>query len=159
MGFFHEKDVRCEEDFLVKLHQSCRYLHLIHGHYIRLSSSGLAFKSCNIFDPYLLRNFNVLDYHWIVFDVVPANHPLVVLIWSMDKCGIEISNNLRNLDLYLCKTFFVIWNGVNKSDILIPWVEVGHTAITHSELYVVLPLIFSKNYEHHIIVPVGDKVL
>ena len=42
--FIHEHDVACEEDLLVQLYQSYRDLHLIPGHYIRLSMSSVAFR-------------------------------------------------------------------------------------------------------------------
>ena len=85
MGFIHEKYVACEEDFLVKIYQYYRDIHLIPGHYIRIFPSGIiAFKCCNVLSPYLLRYFNILYCHWKVIDLVDANHPLVVLIWSID---------------------------------------------------------------------------
>ena len=77
--FIHEIYVACEEDFLVQLYQSYRDIHLIPGRYIRLSLSVLAFKCCNVLAPYLLRNFNIMDFHWTVLDIVAANHPLVVI--------------------------------------------------------------------------------
>ena len=42
--FIHEKDVACEEDFLVQLNKSYRDIQLIPGHYIWIFPSGLAFN-------------------------------------------------------------------------------------------------------------------
>ena len=77
--FIHEKKFACEEDSLVQLYQYCRDLHLIPGHYIRIFLIGPAFKCCNVIDPHLLHDFNILDCHWKVIDLVDANNPLVVL--------------------------------------------------------------------------------
>ena len=132
---------------------------MIHGHYIRLSPSGLAFKRCNVLAPYLLRDFNIMDCHWTIIYLVAVNHPLVVLSWSIDECGVEIPSNLRTLDLSRCETFFVIGDGVNKSELLIPWVEVMQTTLMNSELNVWFPFRLSIDDEHHIVTPVGDEVL
>ena len=40
-----------------------------------------------------------------------------------------------------CEAFFVIGDGVNKIEILIPWVELVQAYRIHSELYVGFPLI------------------
>ena len=79
-GIFSQKYVTYEEDFLVQLCHSYRYLHLIPGHYIRLYPSSLAFKFFDVLALYLLRNFNVLDFHWTVLDMFSVNHLLIVFI-------------------------------------------------------------------------------
>ena len=86
--FIHEKHVACEEDFLVKIYQSYRDLQLIPGHYIWIFTSGIAFKCCNFLAPYLLRNFNILECHWTVLDLVAANQPILVIRRRIYECGV-----------------------------------------------------------------------
>ena len=71
--FFHKRDYACEEVLPVQIYQSYRYLHLISVHLIRISLSGIAFKYCSILAPHRLRNFNVLECHGTVLDLVAVN--------------------------------------------------------------------------------------
>ena len=159
MRFCSQKKVACEEYFLVQLYQSYRGIILIPVHYIRISLSGLDFRFWNILTPHLLCDFNVLDFHCIVLDLVSENHLLVVLRWRIDECSIDITSNLRTLGLSCCKTFFFIWDSVLKKKLFIPWIEIVQTALIHSELNVGFPLRLSMDDEHNLVAPVGDKVL
>ena len=133
-GIFNEKFVAYEEDFLVQIYHSYRDLQFTLNHNIWLSLSGIAFKYCNNFAPYLLRNFNVLDYYLSVLDLVAVNHPLVVRSCILHECGIESPSNLCTLDISCCETFFVLGDGVKKK-ILIPWVKVIQTNLMHFEFH------------------------
>ena len=121
--FIHKKDVACEEDLLVQLYQYYSDIHLIHGHYIRIFHCSLSFKCCNALAPYLLHNFNILDCHCTLLDLVATNHPFVLLSLIIDDCGVENPSNFCTLDLSHCEAFFVIRDGVVKSELLIPWVK------------------------------------
>ena len=54
----------------------------------------------------------------------------------MDKCGVDIPSKFPTLDLSRCETLFVIGYGVDKSELLIPWVKLMHTTLMNYELHV-----------------------
>ena len=61
--------------------------------------------------------------------------------------------------MYLCETFFVIGDSVNKIELFLPSVEVVQTGLVHSELHVWFPIRLSMNDEYNLIAPVGNKVM
>ena len=132
---------------------------MIYGHYIWIYSSGIAFKCCNFLAPYLLRDFNVLDCHWPVLDLVAANHPLVVLSWRIYEYGLDSPSNLRTLVLSHSETFFVLRGGVNNSELLIYRAEVMYTTFMNSELHIWFTFRLFMNNEHHLVVLLCNEVL
>ena len=87
------------------------------------------------------------------------NNPLVVLIWRIYECGVESPSEIRTIYLSWCETFYVLGDGVNKTELLITWGELVQTALMHSELLIWFTLRLYMDDEHHLVAPVGDKVL
>ena len=121
--------------------------------------SDLAFRCWNILAPYLLCDFNVLDYHWTVLDLVSVNNPLVLIGWKIYDFGVESPSILHTLDLSLCETLYFLRDGVNKIEVLIPWVKLVQNPLMNSELHVLFSHRLSMSDEHNLVAPVGDEVL
>ena len=87
------------------------------------------------------------------------NNPLVLIGWKIYDFGVESPSILHTLDLSLCETLFVLRDGVNKSEVFIPWVKVEQTTLMNSELHALFFHRLSMSDEHNIVYPVGDEVL
>ena len=98
----------------MQLYQSYRDIHLIPGHYICISPSGIAFKFSNILAPYIMYEFNILDCHLEVLDLVAVNNPLVILSWRIYEFGVDIPRKILTNDISRCETLFVLKYGVLK---------------------------------------------
>ena len=58
-----------------------------------------------------------------------------------------------------CETFFVIGDGLDKNEIMIPRVKVIQNSLMHSELHAWFNFRLYMYNEHHLTSPVGHQVL